>query len=90
MTQQFASIFNVIKHNVGGVIPSWFMSDDADQFYIAWITTFLGNPKKLLCSRQAWRQQLKRINNPEKEQTYQTLKVLVDETSQNIFNVYNV
>ena len=36
----------------------------------------------------AWRQHLKTINNAEKEeQIYQTLKVLVDETNQNKFDI---
>ena len=54
------------------------MSDDANQFYNAWITTFQSKPKKLLCSwhvLQAWKHHLKLINNAEKEeQIYQILE----------------
>ena len=90
-TSSMQIFFNAIKINVGEVSPSWFMSDDANQFYNAWSMTFESKPKKLLCTWQvlrAWRQHLKLINNTEKEETiYQTLKMLVDETNQNKFSV---
>ena len=37
-------------HSKSGTIsPSWFMSDDADQFYGAWTAVFGIGPQKLLC-----------------------------------------
>ena len=31
-------------------MPAWFMSDDAEQFYTAWIAVLGPGPKKLLCA----------------------------------------
>ena len=76
--------FEAIKGNVGEIDPLWFMSDDADQFYNAWIRTFQYKPKKILCSwhvLRAWRKHLRSINSYDKEEeVYQILKVLMDET----------
>ena len=44
-TASLQIFFNAIKNNIGEVNPSWFMSDDANQFYNAWITTFQSKPK---------------------------------------------
>ena len=76
--------FEAIKGNVGEIDPLWFMSDDADQFYNAWIGTFQYKPKRILCSwhvLRAWRKHLRSISNYDKEEeVYQILKVLMDET----------
>ncbi len=32
--------FKVIKQRVGSLSPSWFMSDDAEQFFTAWRAVF--------------------------------------------------
>lgn len=83
--------FEAIKGNVGEIDPLWFMSDDADQFYNAWIATFQYKPKKILCSwhvLRAWKKHLRSINNHDKEEeVYQILKVLMDETNLDKFQL---
>ena len=32
------------------VQPQWFMSDDADQYFIPWLNNFGRRPRKLLCT----------------------------------------
>ena len=84
-TIELQRFFEAIKSNVGEIDPVWLMSDDADQFYNAWIGTFQHKPKRILCSwhvLRAWRKHLKSINNHEiEEEVYQILKVLMDETN---------
>ena len=67
-------------------MPAWFMSDDAEQFYTAWIAVFGPGPKKLLCTwhvDRAWRTKLKSlIGDKETEaRVYHNLRVLLEETS---------
>ena len=41
-------MLNFLKHlkqRSGNITPEWLMSDDAEQFYSAWIDTFDGNPR---------------------------------------------
>ena len=62
------SYFQSIKVLVGNIIPKWFMSDDAEQFYTAWISVFGPGPHKLLCSwhvDRAWRKNIKLIESKE-------------------------
>ena len=43
-------LVNFLKHlkqRSGNITPEWLMSDDAEQFYSAWIDTFDGNPRKV-------------------------------------------
>ena len=47
-----------ILEKTGTIVPKWLMTDDAEQFYNAWINTFGGNRHKLLCTwhvDRAWR-----------------------------------
>lgn len=48
-----------VKKNVGfNITPQWVMTDDAEQFYKAWVTVFGDGPQKLLCTwhvDRAWR-----------------------------------
>ena len=42
--------FNALKTRVGDLFPAWFMSDMAEQYYTAWVSSFQNRPHKLLCS----------------------------------------
>ena len=68
-----------------------FMSDDADQFYNAWIKTFQGSPNHILCIwhvLQVWKNNLRALKDHDKEkEVYHELKVLMDETDQNNFEI---
>ena len=70
---------------VGNLIPEWFMSDDAHQFFNSWTAVFGRGPKKLLCTwhvDRAWRQALGLIHDRENKCTvYYTLRMLLDEAS---------
>ena len=44
------TFFEEIKKRVGNITPKWIMSDDADQFYSAWVGVFGTGAKKLLCT----------------------------------------
>lgn len=56
--------FNALKQQVGIVSPAWFMSDLAEQYYTAWVTSFRSKPKKTcmyLACRQGVEAKLKTI-----------------------------
>ena len=38
-----------VKNTVGCIKPHWVMSDDAEQYYNAWVAVFGMGPHKLLC-----------------------------------------
>ena len=88
-TNTLRKFFEVIKKNVGEIQPAWLMSDDASQFYNAWIASFEHVPKHILCKwhvLRAWKNKLKVINDIDKEEeTYHILKVLIDEHEPNKF-----
>ena len=90
-TNSMSKFFDVIKDNVGNLSPKWFMSDDADQFYNAWIKTFQGSPNRILCIwhvLRAWKNNLRALKDHDKEEEmYHELKVMMDETDQNKFEV---
>ena len=72
--------------------PSWFMSDDAPQFYSAWTHVFLSDdksPAKLLYSwhlDRAWKGLLKTIANAEGQKSvYQQLKVVMQCKHKKVF-----
>lgn len=60
------------------------MSDDAEQFYSAWVRVFGGHPHKLLCAwhvDRSWRENLKHIADRETQvQVYHNLRLLLEET----------
>ena len=60
------------------------MTDDADQFYSAWVSIFGMGPKKLLCTwhvDRAWRGHLNIVQDKQLAQTiYHNLRVLLEET----------
>ncbi len=76
--------FRRVKETSGVIIPAWFMSDDAEQLFNAWISVMGPGPRKLLCVwhvDRAWRFNLKLVNGKEAQATvYHTLRVLLEET----------
>ena len=78
------NFFNAIKKKVGILHPKWFMTDLAEQFYNAWVSTFDNKPQKLVCTwhvDRAWREKLKQLKNRELEATLShNLRVLLEET----------
>ena len=78
-----------ILEKTGTIVPKWLMTDDAEQFYNAWINAFGGNPHKLLCTwhiDRAWRGHLLSIKDHELSQTiYHNLRVLLEETDEDKF-----
>ena len=65
------------------------MTDDAEQFYNAWVQVFGGNPNKLLCSwhvDRAWRKNLYLITEKELQiSVYHNLRILLEETDVTMF-----
>ena len=57
-------MFKAIRKKVGIIVLDWIMTDDADQFYSAWVSVFGMGPKKLLCTwhvDHAWRGHLNTV-----------------------------
>ena len=65
------------------------MSDDAEQFYTAWIDVFGLGPKKLLCTwhvDRTWRKNLTLIHNKDTAAlVYKNLRILLEETDRKKF-----
>ena len=76
---------------VGVIKPAWFMSDLAEQYYIAWISSFNNKPRKIVCTwhvDRAWREHLKELKDLELQAAvYHNLRVLMDETNKDKFEV---
>ena len=83
--------YQCLRENVGEIVPAWFMSDDAEQYYSAWVAVFGPGPHKLLCTwhvDRAWRGNLNVIGNKEVEaQVYHTLRLLLEETDTPTFEI---
>ena len=77
------TLFKAIKQRVGTVSPKWIMSDDADQYYSAWVGVFGLTPQKLLCTwhvDRSWRGHLNSITDKQLGQAlYHNLRVLLEE-----------
>lgn len=75
--------YEAVKSNTGDIKTEWFMSDDAQQYYTAWVSTFACTPKKLLCTwhvDRAWRENIKLLKDIDLEATvYHNLRVLLEE-----------
>ena len=39
-----------VKKNAGQISSTWVMTDDAEQYFSAWVAVFGLGPKKLLCT----------------------------------------
>ena len=90
-TATISIFFKEVKNKTGELNPTWFMSDDADQFFNAWANTFEHTPKRILCTwhvLRAWKSHLKGVRDRDKEEeVYHELKVLMDETNPKVFEV---
>ena len=42
--------FQSVKVKVTTITPKWIMTDDAEQFFLSWITVFGTGPQKLICT----------------------------------------
>ena len=74
-----------VRTRCGMVRPLWFMSDMAEQYYLAWVSVLDGTPRKVLCTwhvDRAWRGALQQhVTGVEKQAAvYSKLKVLLGET----------
>ncbi len=73
------------QKRVGVIVPDWIMSDDADQFYSAWVGVFAMWPKQILCTwhvDRAWRGHLNTVRDKQLSQTlHYNLRVLLEETN---------
>ena len=49
-SESLVKFFDAVKKSTGEVNPLWFMTDDANQYYNAWVTVFKSRPTKILCS----------------------------------------
>jgi hypothetical protein len=77
------NFFSHLKLQAGNICPQWFMSDDAEQYYSAWIATFEGKPNKILCNwhvDRSWRRALASTIEDKEQQVY--LRVLMEEMDQ--------
>ena len=82
-----------IKENCVQIVPSWFMSDIAPQFYEAFCTVNECQPKRLLCTwhvDKAWKEELrKKIGNLEIEaEVYKILRVVLEQVDEKLFDDY--
>ena len=78
------NFFNALKQNAGIVLPKWFMSDDAEQYYTSWVSVFGGQPHKLLCTwhvDRAWRKAISNhiLNKQDQVAIYHNVRVLLEE-----------
>ena len=84
--------FRKIKQKCGDISAKVFMSDDADNFYNAWKSTFtVANTKKLICAwhvDRSWRRSLQKHINTVSDQAnvYHYLQVLLTEKNINAFH----
>ncbi len=81
--------FQSVKDKVGNITPQWIMTDDAEQFFSAWILTFGSGPSKLLCTwhvDRAWRGQLNQIRSQVLAATlYKNLRIMLEEPNVDTF-----
>ena len=85
------NFFSHLKLHAGNINPQWLMTDDAEQYYSAWVATFPGSPpKKLLCNwhvDRSWRRALATSISDKEEQVhlYHILRVLMEEMDHSKF-----
>ena len=79
-----------VRNRVGAIKATWMMTDDAEQFFSAWVAVFGLGPCKLLCTwhvDRAWRGALNSIKDKEvAAKVYHNLRVLLEETDIDTFN----
>ena len=80
-----------IKENVPSIKPCWVMTDDAEQYFSAWIAVFGMGPKKLLCTwhiDRAWRGAVNAIEDKEiAALVYHNIRVLMEEGNVDKFKI---
>ena len=78
-----------VKENVGTIKPQWVMTDDAEQYYKAWVAVFGLGPHKLLCTwhvDRAWCNTIKGIKDKEiAALVYHNIRVLLEESNPETF-----
>ena len=85
--------FKAIKERTGDIKPNWFMSDDAGQFYNAWVAVFGDfGMHKLICAwhlDRSWRNALREHvrNNADQADIYYHLRTLLMENNEAKFRV---
>ena len=84
------NFFSHLKLHVGNIHPQWLKTDDAEQYYSAWVATFEGVPTKLLCNwhvDRSWRRALANFVSGQEEQVhlYHILRVLIEEMDREQF-----
>ena len=77
--------FKHLHKHVGDICPTVFMSDDAEQYHMAWFGIFGPQARKLLCIwhvDRAWKKAIhKRVKDEgQKVEVYHILRVLLTET----------
>ena len=82
--------FASVRTKCGMVRPLWFMSDMAEQYYLAWVSVFDSTPRKLLCTwhvDRAWRGALQQhVQGMERQAAvYSQLRVLLEELERDKF-----
>ena len=74
-----------VRKNMGNITPQWVMTDDAEQYYKAWVAVFGLGPHKLLCTwhvDRAWRNEIKGIKDKEiAALVYHNVRVLLEGTN---------
>ncbi len=83
------NFFSHLKHQIGNVKLQWFMSDDAEQFYSAWIAVF-NKPRKLLCTwhiDRSWRRAISTMVKDQMNEVslYHILRTLMEEVDETKF-----
>ena len=83
--------FQAMKERTGEIVPKWVMTDDANQYFSAWVHIFGKGPQKLLCSwhvDRAWRGHLNSITDRDLAQKiYHYLRALMEETDKAKFEL---
>ena len=88
-----------VRTRCGMVRPLWFMSDMAEQYYLAWVSAFDDTPRKLLCTwhaDRAWRgdhsnrwtlndEQLQVVRST----TYLGIHVMLSSNNHNLIHMYS-
>ena len=84
------SVFSCMRERCGDVATDVFMSDDADAYYNAWVSTFPRPNKKLLCSWHVDRSWRRKLNEHIRDravlaEVYAAMKRVQNETNEAVF-----
>ena len=89
-TTTLTQFLESVKKQTGPIAPTTFMSDDAEQYYTAWVGVFGRNETaKLLCSwhvDRAWKKTVQEtISQEDRTTVYHHLRILLEETDEREF-----